>query len=254
MNATALSPGTSKTYLVLGATGAVGSKLAKRLSEEGHRLALVGRNTAALEALADEVAGVPIEADCRDFEQVGEAFQEAASLPGTLAGAVCCVGSILLKPAHLTSAEDFHQTLAANLGSAFATVRSGARALRRQGGSIVLVSSAAASTGLANHEAIAAAKGGVEALVRSAAATYAASGIRINAVAPGLVESAMSQRIIGNPKALEASLALHPLARVGQPEEIAGLIAWLLGPEATWVTGQVYGIDGGLGRLKALRP
>ncbi|MEM7356931.1 MAG: SDR family oxidoreductase, partial [Acidobacteriota bacterium] len=193
----------------------------------------------------------PLELDARDFDQVADAFDEAKRLPGTLKGAANCVGSILLKPAHLTSAAEFENTLATNLGSAFATVRSAARAMRRSGGSVVLVSSAAASIGLANHEAIAAAKAGVEGLVRAAATTYAGSGIRVNAIAPGLVNSAMSRRIIENSKALETSLALHPLARVGRPDEIAGLIEWLLGTESDWVTGQVWGVDGGLATLKA---
>ncbi len=240
-------------YLILGATGAVGSALARRLSERGARVVVTGRRVDALEALADEVAGVPFELDARDLDQVADAFDEAKKLPGSLRGAVNCVGSILLKPAHLTTAAEFDDTVATNLTSAFATVRSAAKALRRDGGSVVLVSSAAASIGLANHEAIAAAKAGVEGLVRAAATTYAHAGIRFNAVAPGLVDSAMSRRIIDNPQALEASLALHPLGRVGRPEEIAALIDWFLGEESAWVTGQVWGVDGGLAKLKARR-
>ena len=238
-------------YLILGATGAVGSSLARRISARGGRVVVAGRCVEALEALADEVAGVPVEVDARDFDQVAEAFDEVRRLPGTLHGVVNCVGSILLKPAHLTSAAEFEDTLATNLGSAFATVRSAGRALRRHGGSVVLVSSAAASIGLANHEAIAAAKAGVEGLVRSAATTYAHANIRVNAVAPGLVDSNMSRRIVDNPKALEASLALHPLGRVGRPDEVAALIDWFLGPDGEWVTGQVWGLDGGLAALKS---
>ncbi|MEM7585941.1 MAG: SDR family oxidoreductase [Acidobacteriota bacterium] len=237
-------------YLILGATGAVGSALARRLSERGARVVVAGRRLDALEALADEVAGVPLQIDARDFEQVAEAFTEAKRLSGRLCGAVNCVGSILLKPAHLTTAAEFEETIATNLGSAFATVRSAARAMRRNGGSVVLVSSAAASIGLANHEAIAAAKAGIEGLVRAAATTYAHARLRVNAVAPGLVDSAMSRRIIDNPKALETSLAMHPLGRVGRPEEIATLIEWLLGPEGDWVTGQIWGVDGGLATVK----
>lgn len=238
-------------YLIFGASGAIGSAVARRLSAQGAHLVLVGRSREPLVELADEVAGVPIEADARDFEQVAEAFSEAESLPGILRGTVCCVGSILLKPAHLTSEADFQDTIATNLTSAFATVRSGARALRKQGGSIVLVSSAAASIGLPNHEAIAAAKAGIEGLARSAAATYAGSGIRVNAVSPGLIDSPLSQRIVGNPKALEASLALHAVKRAGRPDEVASIIEWLMGAESEWVTGQVWGVDGGLGTLKA---
>src|SRR5690606_21524138 len=112
------------------------------------------------------------------------------------------------------------------------------------------LSTAAASTGLINHEAVAAAKAAVEGLTRSAAATYARSNIRCNAVAPGLVNTPMAERITKNPASLEASKAMHPLGRIGEPEDVASAIAWLVAPEQTWVTGQVLGVDGGLARLR----
>ena len=84
----------------------------------------------------------------------------------------------------------------------------------------------------------------------SAAATYASSGVRVNAVAPGLVKTPMTSRIVENEVARKASLALHPLGRLGEPQDVASLIAWLLGPESAWVTGQVWAVDGGLSSLK----
>jgi NAD(P)-dependent dehydrogenase (short-subunit alcohol dehydrogenase family) len=137
-----------------------------------------------------------------------------------------------------------------NLGTAFHLVRSGAKHLRARGGSLVLMSSAAASTGLPNHEAIAAAKAGVEGLARAAASSYAAAGIRVNAVAPGLVRTGLSERITSNPVTAKASEAMHPLGRLGEPEEVARVVDWLLGPESSWVTGQVIGVDGGLARVR----
>lgn len=120
-----------------------------------------------------------------------------------------------------------------------------------RGGSVVLVSSAAAEVGLANHEAIAAAKGGVAALARAAAATYAASNIRVNAVAPGLVETPLTERITRSPAARQSSEQMHALRRLGTPDDVASLIAWLLDPGNAWVTGQVIGIDGGLARVRS---
>ncbi len=160
------------------------------------------------------------------------------------------VGSLLLKPAHLTKAEEWDDVVATNLGSAFHLVRAAAKAMRGQGGSIVLVSSAAARTGLVNHEAIAAAKAGIEGLARSAAATYATQGIRVNCVAPGLVRTPLTERLTRTPASLAASEAMHPMGRLGDPEDIASAIEWMLDPANAWVSGQVLGIDGGLATLR----
>ena len=109
---------------------------------------------------------------------------------------------------------------------------------------------AAARLGLANHEAIAAAKAGIIGLTLSAAATYAARGLRVNAVAPGLVRTPMTTRITSSEPALKSSMAMHALGRIGEPEEVASAIAWLLDAEQSWVSGLVLGVDGGLATLR----
>ena len=164
-------------------------------------------------------------------------------------GAVNCAGSIVLKPAHLTSESDFQETLDLNLKTAFAVVRAAGKFMT-EGGSVVLFSSAAARLGLPNHEAIAAAKAGVQGLAVSAAATYAGRNLRFNVIAPGLVDTPLASRITSRPAARQASEAQHPLGRLGTAEEVASLAAWLLGPSGSWATGQVFGLDGGLAVLK----
>lgn len=181
---------------------------------------------------------------------MNEAFELAAKEFRTLSGAVNLCGSILLKPAHLTTDQEFADTIAANLTTAFNVLRAAARTMTA-GGSVVLMSTAATRIGLANHEAIAAAKAGVNGLVISAAATYAARGLRVNAVAPGLVRTPLAAKITGNELALKTSTALHPLGRIGEPADVAAAITWLLDPATTWVTGQVIGVDGGLSTVRA---
>jgi NAD(P)-dependent dehydrogenase (short-subunit alcohol dehydrogenase family) len=247
---TANNESSQPVYVVLGAGGGIGSRLSQLLAARGGRVVLAGRNPEKLAPLAAETDGHCVQTDATSFDQVARCLDEAASWGGRLDGVVNCVGSVLLKPAHLTTAEEFEQVVLTNLTSAFATVRAAVKHLRTDGGAIVLLTSAAAQIGLANHEAIAAAKGGVIGLTRSAAATYAAKNIRVNAIAPGLVDTPLTQRITSNENALRASLAMHPIGRVGTPTDIAGAVEWLLQPASSWITGQVIAVDGGLSSLK----
>ncbi|MFN7558132.1 MAG: SDR family NAD(P)-dependent oxidoreductase [bacterium] len=237
----------SQRCLVIGAAGGIGRSLVQMLHQAGWSLVLAGRSEEGLREVSKAVGGEVVCVDAQDFDAVDALF---TAHPG-ITGAVNLAGSILLRPAHLTSAADFDDVVAQNLRTAFALTRAAGRHMKATGGSVVLMSSCAAGVGLANHEAIAAAKGGVEALVRSAAATYAGAGIRFNAVAPGLVATPMARKITENEGALKASVAMHPLGRIGRPEEVASAIAFLLGPQSAWTTGQVLGVDGGLARVKA---
>jgi NAD(P)-dependent dehydrogenase (short-subunit alcohol dehydrogenase family) len=116
----------------------------------------------------------------------------------------------------------------------------------------VLVSSIAAQIGTPNHEAIAAAKGGLEGLVRGAAATYAAAGIRINAVAPGIMETPAAAGIIGSAAARDAAARQYPLPGIGTPDELAELMVWLLSDKGARVTGQIWALDGGFTSIRPL--
>jgi len=237
------------TIAILGATGTIGSVLARRLVREGQPVLLVGRNEEKLSALGQELAQPFVTVDLTGSQPLEQALQAAADVQGGLHGLVNCIGSLLLKPAHATTDEDFRRVVETNLFTAFATVRAGARVLRERGGSIVLFASAAAEIGIANHEAIAAAKAGVIGLARSAAATYAPQNIRVNVVSPGLVRTELTRRIWESPVNAAASAQMHALGRLGEPEQVASLVAWLLDVENNWITGQVIGIDGGLGHV-----
>jgi NAD(P)-dependent dehydrogenase (short-subunit alcohol dehydrogenase family) len=244
----------SHAYLIIGASGGIGSELARRLVASGNQVLLVGRQETHLADLSRELQQPFMVADARDWNQTSAAVSQAVERFGRLDGAVNLAGSLLLKPAHLTSMEDWRETVDQNMTTAFGLVRAAAPAMRGSGGgSIVLMSSGAASIGLSNHEAIAAAKAGVEGLTRSAAASYASSAVRVNAVAPGLTQTPLTQRVWSNPRGAEASVAMHPAGRLGTPGDIASAIAWLLDPANSWITGQVLVVDGGLSRLKTSR-
>ncbi len=242
---------TAPVTVLLGATGGIGAATARRLAAAGHRLHLLGRDADRLTELAAEVgAAGTATVDARDVDAVGAAVEAVAAAEGRLDGAASLVGSLLLKAAHQTSGAEWAEVLATNLTSAFALLRAAAPRMRGTGGSIVLMSTAVVRTGMANHEAIAAAKGGVEGLVRAAASTYGGTDVRVNAVAPGLTRTPLTARITANPAQEEASAQLHALGRIGEADEVAGAVAWLLDPATTWVTGQVLGVDGGLGSAR----
>jgi 3-oxoacyl-[acyl-carrier protein] reductase len=174
---------------------------------------------------------------------------EQAHAKQALNGICNCVGSLMLKPAHLISQDDWHHTITINLTSAFNVVHAATKTLKKPA-SIVLMSSAAALIGLPNHEAISAAKAGINGLVLAAASSYANRGLRFNAVAPGLVKTPLTDALIKNPQALEISLNSHPLGRLGEAADCSQAIQYLLSPNNSWVSGQILAVDGGLSTLK----
>jgi NAD(P)-dependent dehydrogenase (short-subunit alcohol dehydrogenase family) len=241
----------SYNYVILGASGGIGTALARRLKAQGANLLLAARGEQKLAELAEELSSPFQMTDACDYSQVQALFETANQLLGPLEGVAHCVGSILIKPVHLTTPEEWASTITLNLTSAYHVVHHAAKAmLPRERGSIALVSSVAATVGLTNHEAIAAAKAGIIGLTRSAAASYASRKIRVNCVAPGLVNTPLASRFTGNEASLKASTAMHPLGRIGEANDVASALAWFLDPEQSWVTGQVLNVDGGMGSLK----
>jgi len=241
----------TQSFVVVGASGGIGEALSRRLVQRGARVLLAGRNGERLAQLATDIGGETFALDATSTEGMEACLRRAVEVFGRIDGVANCVGSLLLKPAHATSDQDWHNVLATNLGSAFAVVRAAGLVMAAHGGSVVLVSSAAARIGLANHEAIAAAKAGIEGLALAAAATYAPKGLRVNCVAPGLTRTPLTSGLWKNDLAAKASAGMHALGRIGAPEEVASAIAWLLDAEQAWVTGQVIGVDGGLSRVRS---
>ena len=220
-------------YLIVAASSAIGQEITRELVLQGDTVFTTARDNSKIQADAM--------LDATDFEAVDEVFKQA----GKIDGVVNCSGSLLLKSAHMTSQSEYQSVINASLTTSFATIRSAGKYMKT-GGSVVLISSAAALTGLANHEAIAAAKAGIIGLVQSAAATYAHTGLRVNAIAPGLIDTPLTNQLTSNPLMLQASIAMHSLGRIGKTRDIANGVVFLLNPKNNWITGQVLAIDGGL--------
>ena len=220
-------------YLIIAASSAIGQEIVRELVLQGHTVFTTARDATKINPDAC--------LDATDFDAVDEVFRRA----GKLDGVVNCSGSLLLKSAHMTSKSEYESVIDASLTTSFATIRAAGKYMK-EGGAIVLISSAAALTGLANHEAIAAAKAGVIGLVQSAAATYASSGLRVNAIAPGMIDTPLTSELTSTPVMLKASIAMHGLGRIGAVRDIANGVIFLLSPMNNWITGQVLAIDGGL--------
>ena len=226
-------------------------QIAKKLVKKGNTVVGFARDQERLKDLQAEHPDIKIlVCDATDPEAVKTTFDEINSSYEQIGAYVHAIGSIFLKPAHLTSDEDWNQTVQTNLSSAFYALRAATTLMNKQNsGSCLFFSTSAARVGIANHEAIAAAKGGIEAMVRAAAATYASRNIRVNAIAPSLTDTPLAGPMTHNPKMLEATKKMHPLGDIAQPEDVASLAEWLISENAKFVTGQVYALDGGISSI-----
>ncbi|MCC5788960.1 MAG: SDR family oxidoreductase [Opitutales bacterium] len=237
----------TKIALIGGINGGIGSALTAHLKKHGWTVLGFSRSGESIEG-----ARKVWSADATQAEALENLIATVLDEYGAPTAYFHCIGSIFLKPVHLTKPQEFEEVLQKNLYSAFHALRLLADPIGKNGGgSMTFVSTVAARTGLPNHETIAAAKAGLEGLVRGAASTYAPRKVRINAVALGLVDTPGAKGIISSDAAKKASAAMHPLNRIGKPEEVASLMAWLAGEEGDWVTGQIWNIDGGMGHLRS---
>jgi len=242
----------TRIALVTGARGGIGREVVARLRATGLRVAAVGRDAAAL---ADVPADIHITADTTTPEGAAAAIAGCVAQLGAPPALLAhCVGSTLIAPLHRSSALQIREVLRINLDSALFMLQAWVEGLRAAGqpGAAVLVSSVVARIGVANHEAIAAAKGGIEALARSAAATYAPLGLRINAVAPGMTETPMTAGMLRADAMREAAGKQYPLGGVQTAAQVADTMAWLLSDGAARITGQVIAVDGGFTSVRPL--
>jgi NAD(P)-dependent dehydrogenase (short-subunit alcohol dehydrogenase family) len=215
--------------------------LARRLAASGRPLHLSAREPRRLEALALELGAEGTAGDARD---PADLERIVAAAGGALGGLVFAVGSIDLGPLKRLTAAQFAEAFALNVTAAAMAVKAALPALAAGGGSVVLFSSVAAGGGFRNHAITGSVKAAVEGLTRSLAAELAPR-VRVNCLAPTLTRTPLAAAFTGNSQLAEGIARQHPLARLGEPEDLAGVAAMLLGPEGRYLTGQVIHVDGG---------
>ncbi len=225
-----------KNLLIIGGSSGIGLELVKLL-KDNHNIFTASRKPGPLEEL-----GVPhIELD------VTGDFESLEGLPDTLHGLVYCPGSINLKPFKMLSVDAFSQDMDLNF-TGLVRVLKVVMPRFAESASLVFFSTVAVGSGMPFHSSVAASKGAIEGFARALAAEYAPQ-LRVNVVAPSLVDTPMASRLLNNEKKQEKMAERHPLKRVGKPSDIAHMAAFLLSDESGWMTGQVLGVDGGLSTI-----
>lgn len=238
----------SGKVLIYGGSGGIGSATGSILRRRGYDLHLVGRDETRLAATARELDASFTAGDVCDPELFARASDEAGE---GLDGLVYAVGTIHLKPLPRLTESDLVHDFRVNAVGAARAVQSALPALRKASGtsSVVLFSSVAARQGFALHASMGLSKGAVEGLTLALAAELAPK-VRVNAVAPSLTRTRLAAGIVANDTMAQAIAGLHPLQRLGEAHDIAALAAFLIGPEAAWITGQIIGVDGGRSTLR----
>jgi len=241
----------SKVVWIIGGSGGIGSNLARRMSDNGWKVIISARNIENLNLVSDGRSIDSLIVDATNADDVQEKAKQINETYGSLDAVINSVGSIFLRPLHATSSEQFMETINQNLVTSFNVIRATAKIMMRgNGGRIVLFSSAAASLGMPNHAAISAAKAGVEGLARAAASDYAKRGIRVNVISPGLVDTPLSSHLLASDQSRKISEEMHPVGKIGQPDDIASVAEWLITSAPDWMTGDIIPVDGGLTNLK----
>lgn len=234
--------------LICGGSGGIGSAIARLLHERGYSLHLTGRNEERLAGLAAELGATFTRGDVDDTDFFSRVTKEAGEV---LDGLIYAVGAITLRSLARLTADDFLRDFRANAMGAALAVKAALPALKRSPGvaSVVLFSSVAAGQGFPMHASIGMAKGAVSGLTLSLAAELAPQ-VRVNAIAPSLTRTPLTEGWLANESMAASQAGMHPLQRLGAPADAAALAAFLVSKEADWITGQIIGVDGGRGRLR----
>ncbi len=225
-----------KNILLIGGSYGIGFEIAKQMMSEYH-VFIASRTKEGLENL--NVTHLPFDVASDDISSL--------ALPEELHGFVFCPGSINLKPFKMLGEDAFRQDMEINFFGLVKTVKAIISRMA-EGSSMVFFSTVAVGTGMPFHTSVSAAKGAIEGFAKSLAAEYAPK-IRVNTIAPSLVDTPLAGRLLSNDKKKEMMSQRHPLKRVGTPEDIANMASFLLHPENSWITGQIIGIDGGMSSL-----
>ena len=230
-----------KNILIVGGSSGIGLSLVKQLQSD-HNLIVANRSNEALNGLSVEF--IPYDAENDELE--------VAKLPETLNGLVYCPGTINLRPFKGLRPEVFTRDFSINVMGAIKTLQAVLGRLQNSEvpASVVFFSTVAVQTGMPFHSSVATAKGALEGLSRSLAAELAPK-IRFNVLAPSLVNTPLAEKFLNNDTKKSNAEARHPLQRIGSPEEIARMVAFLLGDQSSWITAQTITIDGGIGSIKS---
>ncbi len=228
-----------RKVLIIGASSGIGKSIAQMLLDQGAEVISASRNNPSISGVTHHTLDITAQEPDLSF------------IPEVLDGVVYCPGTINLKPFHRLSADDFQADLNINLLGAIKVLQGAFKSLKKADtSSVVLFSTVAAKLGMNFHSSIATAKGAIEGLGKSLAAEWSMHKIRVNILSPSLTETPLAERLLANDDKKEASNKRHPLGRFGQPEDLAHMALLLLSDQSSWITGQVIGIDGGVGALK----